>query len=139
MSVPLPRHEPFKRETFRHKGKRWERIIAEPYQRFTMGVDLGQSQDFAAISILDHNVTPIDDFDTNEATGKIVQRVEQHLDIVHLQRLPLGMLYPDQVAHCSQLLQRPPLRDQKVDVVIDQTGNIGAGDEFERMGSRRCA
>ena len=44
------------------------------------------------------------------------------------------MLYPHQVAHVSQLLQRPPLRDQKVDVVIDQTGNIGAGDEFERAG-----
>ena len=84
--------------------------------------------------MLDHNVTPIDDFDTNEETGKIVQRIEQHYDMVHLQRLPLGMVYPDQVAHVSQLLQRPPLRDQKVDVVIDATGNIGAADEFERVG-----
>ena len=42
MAMILPRHEPFKRETFRHKGKRWERIVAEPYRRFTMGVDLGQ-------------------------------------------------------------------------------------------------
>ena len=134
MSVTLPRHEPFRRETFYHKGKRWERILAEPYQRFTLGVDLGQSQDFTAICVLDHRVTPIDEWDVNEATGKITQKIDQFFDARHLERLPLGMLYPHQVAHVSQLLQRPPLRDQKVDVVIDQTGNIGAGDEFERTG-----
>ena len=47
----VPLQDTTKRETFRHKGKRWERILAEPYQRFTMGVDLGQSQDYTAISM----------------------------------------------------------------------------------------
>ena len=125
---------PLRRESFRHKGQRWERFTAEPYQRFTLGCDLGQSQDYTAIDVLDHTVTPLDDWDTNEATCKITQKFEQRFDVVHLERLPLGMLYPHQVAHVSQLLLRPPLRDRKVDVVIDQTGNIGAGDEFERAG-----
>jgi hypothetical protein len=68
-------------ETFVHKGKRWRRIPAEPFQRFCMGVDLGQAADYTAIAVLDHTVTP--DWNANEATGEIRQR-HAHLESWHL-------------------------------------------------------
>ena len=53
MVVALPE------ETFLHKGRRWHRIPEQPYQRFVMGVDLGQSQDNTAIAVIDHTRTPL--------------------------------------------------------------------------------
>ena len=40
-------------EYFRHEGKRWLRIPETPLRRFCMGVDLGQSQDYTAIAVLE--------------------------------------------------------------------------------------
>jgi hypothetical protein len=38
----------------------------------------------------------------------------------HLERLPLGMAYPDQIAHVAQLLTKPPLNIAKF--ALDYTG-----------------
>ena len=125
------------RETFTVKGKERERIPAEPMQRYVMGVDLGQSLDYTAVSVIDHSVTPLDDWDVNEATGKIKQRVAEYFDVRHLERLPLGMPYPQQVAHVKTLLARPPLRDSEVAVVLDQTGcGAPVADIAEQAGLR---
>src|SRR5512135_319855 len=95
------------RETFMHKGREWERIPAEPMQRYVMGVDLGQSMDHTAVSLIDHSITPLDVWEVDEATAKIKQKVDQFFDVRHLERLPLGMPYPQQVNHVKQLLARP--------------------------------
>ncbi len=122
------------RETFIDKGKHWERIPAEPFQRFCVGCDLGQSQDYTGVAIIDHSVTPLDDWHADERTGKITQKAIQRFDVRHLERLPLGMLYPDQIARVQALLIRPPLRDQTVPVCFDTTSNIGAVDIAEQAG-----
>jgi hypothetical protein len=127
------------RETFWHKGKRWTRLPVEPYQRFIVGIDLGQANDYTGIGVLEHTITPLEGDDVwivDEKAGKIRQKFEQRFDVRHLERRPLGELYPDQVAYVQQLLQRPPLCYHDVDVVIDQTGNVGAADIFEAAGLR---
>ena len=43
-------------EVLWHKGKRWERLPAEPYASWVMGVDLGQSQDYTAVSAIEHDL-----------------------------------------------------------------------------------
>jgi hypothetical protein len=123
-------------EVFTYRGKRYERYLEEPFQRFCIGVDLGQSQDYTAIAVLDHRREPLDEWDVDEARGRIKQKVHETFDVRHLERLPLGMLYPDQVGHVQRLLIRPPLRDKKVPVVFDCTSNVGAVDIAEQMGLR---
>jgi hypothetical protein len=54
----------------------------------------------------------------------------------HLERLPLGMLYPQQLARVHGLLIRRPLRDQEVACCFDNTSNVAAVDLAEQMGLR---
>lgn len=44
------------------------------------------------------------------------------VDCRHLERLPLRMKYPDQVAHIASLLRRAPLASPRASLVVDQTG-----------------
>jgi hypothetical protein len=116
------------------KGKRWERLPASPYENWVMGVDLGQSADYTAISVLCHSRTPLDDWDVNEAAGKIRQKVDEKFDVRGLQRLPLGMPYPEQVSRVQHLLAGPPLRG-RCDLVLDQTGcGAPVADLFDQRG-----
>jgi hypothetical protein len=124
-------------ETFVHLGRQWRRKRAERFQRYYMGVDLGQSADYTAIAVIDHSITPItDEWDVDDRAGIIRQKADERFDVRHLERLPLGMLYPDQIAHVKQLLSRPPLRHVQVPACFDTTSNIAAVDIAERAGLR---
>jgi hypothetical protein len=58
----------------------------------------------------------------------------EHFDVKHLERLPLGMSYPEQVQRVGMLLQRPPL-DAGCKLVIDETGvGRAVGDIFDAAG-----
>ncbi len=76
---------------------------------FVMGLDLGQSQDFTAISIIEC-IPP--------ESGK-AEETRYHLR--HLERPPLGTLYPAIVERVKQLLDTPPL-GPRTTLVADQTG-----------------
>ena len=75
-------------------------------QQFLLGWDPGQSQDYSAISIL----------------KKMPDKTYQ---VQHLERLPLGTPYPDQVAKVYGMMHRRPLDKADVTLCIDATG-IGA-------------
>ena len=75
-------------------------------QQYLVGWDPGQSQDFSAISIL----------------KKMPDKTYQ---VQHLERLPLGTPYPDQVAKVYGMMHRRPLDKADVTLCIDATG-IGA-------------
>lgn len=81
----------------------WEPI---PYidrrREFWTGIDLGQSQDYSAVSIL--------------------ERTSRQLLIRHLERLPLDMSYPDQVEYICMLMNREPLDKSRQKLVVDYTG-----------------
>jgi hypothetical protein len=77
-----------------------------PAERLTMGVDLGQSNDPTAICVVKRVARP----------GE-----KPAFDVLHLERLPLGMSYVEQVERVVNLLTRPQLRG-KTELVIDYTG-----------------
>jgi len=56
-------------------------------------------------------------------------------DVRHLERLQLGVPYPQQVAHVRQLLATPPL--QRATLVVDKTGvGVAVGQLFLQAGAR---
>jgi hypothetical protein len=92
--------------------------------KFVVGVDLGQSMDPTAICVLQHRTISHLTFKGH------LRQVGETFDVRHLQRLPLGLSYPEQVDAVAQLLARPPLG--KAELVIDETGvGRAVGDLFE--------
>jgi hypothetical protein len=61
--------------------------------------------------------------------------LENHYDVRHLMRLPLGMSYPNIVADIGHMLHREPLRSGETELVIDETGvGRAVGDIFAQAG-----
>jgi hypothetical protein len=82
---------------------------------FAMAVDLGQSTDPTAVSVIEHQVH-------NEVTWKGREtRLREEFHVRYLRRLPLGMSYVEQVNRIGDLYSRPPL-NASCDLVIDETG-----------------
>ncbi len=77
---------------------------------WVIGLDLGQANDFTAITVLDRTVETVN--------GKITRR----LDLRHLQRLKLGTDYPTQVEIVKKLVAALPPRQNAPTLVCDATG-----------------
>jgi phage FluMu gp28-like protein len=69
--------------------------------RFVVGVDLGQAHDYTALVV--------------------VERVGEELQARHIERLPLGVTYPNQVRRIAALVSNPELA-RDVLVAVDGTG-----------------
>jgi hypothetical protein len=125
-------------ERLEFKGETWYRFPAIAEERFVVGVDLGQSNDPTAVSVIHWTRTPLSSWTPRHAVGNtrntLWQDYEERFDVRYLERLPLGSPYPAQVQHVINLLSRPPLAGG-ADLVIDATG-VGApiADLFETAG-----
>jgi hypothetical protein len=76
---------------------------------YILGVDLGQAQDYTALSVL-------------ERTGRVTGN-EHHYAARHLERLPTGTPYPAQVARVKELSEHlVQTTDSTPVLVVDQTG-----------------
>jgi hypothetical protein len=114
-------------ETFECRGQSWTRFPAPPAdEAFIAGVDLGQSQDPTAIIVMRHTRVPLETWRVDDKKRTTRQDIEEHFDVVHAERLPLGTPYPDFVAHVREVLSRPPLCDRCY-LVIDESG-VGRDD-----------
>ena len=111
-------------------------------RRHVVGLDIGQSNDPSAVCVLEHAHGIIDSgtsFERAHGLSGDKQVTAERIDVRYLQRMPLGMSYPNIVAHVAELMQRPPLCGDRwtkpARLVIDQTG-VGApvGDLFEAAG-----
>ncbi|MDX8549648.1 hypothetical protein KHC33_00360 [Methanospirillum sp. J.3.6.1-F.2.7.3] len=69
---------------------------------YYIGVDLGQAADYTALSVAD-------------AEGDVIK-------IRHLERLPLGIPYPDQVTRIKQLYCPCSMADPNTRLIVDHTG-----------------
>jgi hypothetical protein len=82
---------------------------------YCMAVDLAQQGDFTAVCIIEHrhhsHVT---------VKGVIIKEWDEYR-VVHLERLPLGVDYVQQVAYLGQLFSRPPLNGS-CPLLLDDTG-----------------
>ena len=93
---------------------------------FIVGLDLGQSQDYTALVVL------------QRLAG--ATRAEAHYHLRHLERAPLGTLYTTIVQRVQELLATPPLHARRTPLVIDRTG-VGSAvtDMFTAAGLRPYA
>ena len=98
----------------------------EIHSHWHVGVDLGQSHDPTAVCILETKTAIVPDwawapprFELPRLTAEQKAYVSP-FNVVHLERLPLGMSYPEQVLFVASLIAREPL--QSPDVYIDYTG-----------------
>lgn len=89
-------------------------LVPEPHG-YLLGVDVGQSQDYTAIAILDRELRP-SDVKTDQGL-----RWDDHYTVRHLERPPLKTAYPDIVDRVAQTRAHPRLRG-KVELVVDATG-----------------
>lgn len=104
---------------------------------WVVGVDLGKSVDSTAIGIMHHTIKGTGTGKADHTTKTWRQDSVQRFDLLHLQRLPLGMNYVAQAHAIGELMQREPLKSAKAKLVIDQSG-VGAGvvDLMEANGLR---
>ena len=122
-------------EAYRYKGKRYTRYPAERVHRLVCGLDIGASTDPTAICVLRHQIEPLETYTPNEKRGRLDQDVKANLDVVHLERLRLGMNYVEQVAYVAEVLTRPPLPQVGADLVLDESGvGRAIGDMFDAQG-----
>lgn len=83
--------------------------IEPPQQRYFVGLDLGQVNDFTAIAVLEATTTW-----NQDGAGDTTYAVR------HLERLPLGTSYPAVVRRVEKLFAVPQLMDGYL--VLDATG-----------------
>jgi hypothetical protein len=107
---------------------------------WVVGVDLGQSTDPTAICVIEWIKGVFDrnpEWERHTGTGRLPQKPAEHLDVRHIERLPLGLSYPDVVQRVADVLARAPLNESTVELVIDETGvGRAVGDIFLQAGMR---
>jgi len=82
--------------------------------RFYLGLDLGQRRDHSAVAVVEKRER-LRPYGPAEFEGLLVRYVE---------RMPLGMTYPEVVARVYGMIDAPPVRGQ-CELVVDATG-VGA-------------
>lgn len=113
--------------------------VIKAYERdaWVVGVDLGKSIDSTAIGIIHHTVKGLGTGRTDHANKTWRQDWVQRFDLVHLQRLPLGMNYVAQARAIGEIMQREPLKSKGAKLVVDQSGvGVGVVDLMETQGLR---
>lgn len=82
---------------------------------FWLGMDIGQAADYSAITIVEVVFIPQGSHEDGNP------KFERQLRCRHIQRLPLQMTYPDQVAQVDKMMQSDPLKGDS-HIVVDATG-----------------
>jgi hypothetical protein len=95
--------------------------MAVSRERYFLGLDLGQAQDFSALAVV----------------RQVPQEAEPRYEVAGLKRWELGTPYPAIVEGVAGILAKPPLLAAHTSLIVDQTG-VGAPvvDSFEVAGLR---
>jgi hypothetical protein len=93
--------------------------------RWVVGCDLGTAADYTALSVLQSIEGALDfrsEYDRHCNIAGPPQKKRQELHVKHLERLPLGLSYPQIIEHVIERCSRPPLTAPKADLVVDDSG-----------------
>ncbi len=103
--------------------------LEEEVPIYMLGADLGKSSDPTALCVTEHRKT------FKHHVSGLRRQISERFDVRHLQRLPLGMSYPQIVAEVGRLAARPPIVG--CEIIVDATG-VGApvADLFDTTGLR---
>jgi hypothetical protein len=95
------------------------------------GLDLGQTRDYTAIAVVSFDDIRKEAVRLAEELYRLGGRrvsedelPEPRLEVVHLERMPLGTSYPNVVQRVRALMETPPLKGN-AELVVDATG-VGA-------------
>jgi hypothetical protein len=91
---------------------------------FTLGLDLGQAQDYTAAAVVEQ-VRPERKRDpraTNPPHSPPEPPPKPKYYLRHVERFELDTPYPQQVRRVEELMQSAPLRERGCQLVVDQTG-----------------
>lgn len=99
-------------------------------KRYIVAVDLGQSSDPTAISILEHEIGVLDSnsaYERHCGIGDKPQVKADRINVKHLERLKLGLSYPVMIDYIIDLLGRAPLcgdgnKIRPAELVVDDSG-----------------
>lgn len=101
--------------------------LIEFERKFFAGIDFGQVNDWTPIAIIER-IRPVVRVGIHHGlvsqAKHEVKQIPTRLDLVHLERIPLGTLYPAQARHIAGLLKSPVL--DGVTAYADITG-VGRG------------
>jgi len=100
-----------------HPDVRGEVVLLHK-RSFAVGIDIGQAHDPTAICVASKIVTTTLD----PAQSQYHKLPPPRFEVAHLERLRLGMPYPQQVDHLEALLGRSPLNRLRPRVLVDYTG-----------------
>jgi hypothetical protein len=115
----------------------YRQISSRKVDAWVVGVDLGKMNDSTAIGIIHHTIQGTDKWNVDHARQTWRQEAIQRFDLVHLQRLPLGMNYVAQAHAIGEIMQREPLKSANAKLVVDQSGvGVGVIDLMEANGLR---
>lgn len=115
----------------------WRSVPARARDEWIVSVDLGQSTDPSAVCVMHHTVTVREIWKPIIERKIWIQERSIRYDVLHLERLALGMPYPEQVGHVANILRRPPIDKLSPKLVIDETGvGRAVGDIFDQAGLR---
>jgi hypothetical protein len=92
-------------------------IAASVESKFFVGLDLGQTQDYSAISVLEVRTAPTGEFDHFNYAPVTATRYL----LRYVRRIPLKTPYPDVIAKVRDLL-RSPVFTERATLVVDATG-----------------
>jgi hypothetical protein len=108
---------------------------ARKVDAWVVGVDLGKSIDSTAIAIIHHTIKGTDEWKVNHERQSWREEAIQRFDLVHLQRLPLGMNYVSQALAIGEIMKREPLKSANAKLIVDQSGvGVGVVDLMETNG-----
>jgi hypothetical protein len=93
-------------------------VAAATRRRYTVGIDLGASRDPTAVTVLETIETPV--VDLNTPVPELVPLDIRH-DLVHAERLPLGMDYSQIVSDLVRIVNRSPIKGA-ADIGYDFSG-----------------
>lgn len=115
--------------------REWRRYETRAVDQWILGLDIGQSVDPSAVCALNHQIIPGGEWIRDEKNRVLQQSKSERFLVRHLERLPLGMPYPQQIRHVANLLGREPLIGAAF--ALDYTGcGRPVADQFERAGLR---
>jgi hypothetical protein len=86
--------------------------------RYVLGVDLGQAHDPTAVCVVER----ISGYRWTTWKAEKAEHFRPLYHLRHLERLPLGTPYPEQIAYVASLLRREPLAKAEPETFIDYTG-----------------
>jgi len=107
---------------------------------WVVGCDLGQSNDPTAVCVLEWRKGVLSlnsEWERHTRLDLLPEKPAERLVVRHLERLPLGLAYPDVVQEVKTILARPPLDAATTTLLIDETGvGRAVGDIFVQAGMR---